>query len=94
VILRSDEMERRRSIIGKLVDLLPPAPTDGTDDNRSLIYDVFLATPLLPSGALYREVKFSGNEQPGNNEDMIGRVVLRRLLTPCSRRLWIRDLDI
>ncbi|KAG1891800.1 uncharacterized protein F5891DRAFT_986555 [Suillus fuscotomentosus] len=25
--------------------------------------------------ALYREVKFSGNEQPGNNEDMIGRVV-------------------
>src|SRR6267154_4698206 len=68
-------MERRRSIIGKLVDLLPPAPTDGTDDNRSLIYDVFLATPLLPSGALYREVKFSGNEQPGNNEDMIGRVV-------------------
>ncbi|KAG1853656.1 hypothetical protein F4604DRAFT_1507375, partial [Suillus subluteus] len=35
----------------------------------------FLATPLLPSGALYREVKFSGNEQPGNNEDLIGRVV-------------------
>ncbi|KAG1856229.1 kinase-like domain-containing protein, partial [Suillus tomentosus] len=63
------------AFIGKLTDLLPPAPTDGTDDNRSLLYDVFLATPLLPSGALYREVKFSGNEQPGNNEDMIGRVV-------------------
>src|SRR5258708_7529449 len=63
------------AFIGKLIDLLPPAPTDGTDDNRSLIYDVFLATPLLPSGALYCEVKFSGNEQPGNNEDTIGRVV-------------------
>jgi hypothetical protein len=63
------------AFIGKLVDSLPSAPTDGTDDNRSLIYDVFLETPLLPSGALYREVKFSGNEQPGNNEDLIGRVV-------------------
>ncbi|KAG2745806.1 hypothetical protein P692DRAFT_20741556, partial [Suillus brevipes Sb2] len=63
------------AFIGKLVDLLPSAPTDGTDDNRSLIYDVFLATPLLPLGALYREVEFSGNEQPGNNEDLIGRVV-------------------
>ncbi|KAG2136218.1 kinase-like domain-containing protein [Suillus cothurnatus] len=49
------------AFIGKLTDFL--------------LYDVFLATPLLPSGALYWEVKFSGNEQPGNNEDMIGCVV-------------------
>ncbi|KAG1876221.1 kinase-like domain-containing protein, partial [Suillus subluteus] len=63
------------AFIGKLIDLLPSAPIDGTDDNQSLIYDVFLATPLLPSGALYHKVKFSGNEQPGNNEDLIGHVV-------------------
>jgi hypothetical protein len=63
------------AFIGTLVDPLPCGPTDGTNDNRNLVYDVFLATPLLSTGSLYREVKFSGNEQPGNNEDMIGRVV-------------------
>ncbi|KAG1781368.1 kinase-like domain-containing protein, partial [Suillus placidus] len=63
------------AFIGTLVDPLPRGPTDGTNDNRNLIYDVFLATPLLSTGSLYREVKFSGNEQPGNNEDMIGCVV-------------------
>ncbi|KAG2030971.1 hypothetical protein BDR03DRAFT_877123, partial [Suillus americanus] len=63
------------AFIGTLVDPLPPRPTDGMNNNRNLLYNVFLATPLLSTSSLYHEVKFSGNEQPGNNEDMIRCVV-------------------
>ncbi|KAG2128263.1 hypothetical protein DEU56DRAFT_915527 [Suillus clintonianus] len=58
------------------------------------MYDVFLATPLLPSGALYREVKFSGNEQL--NKDMIGHVVdaySHHVLVDSTSEILISDIQ-
>ncbi|KZP07457.1 hypothetical protein FIBSPDRAFT_762900 [Athelia psychrophila] len=50
----------------------PPA---GETDNCTLLFPHFLATPLLSSGSQYREVKFSGNEDVGNNMDPVGEAV-------------------
>jgi hypothetical protein len=48
---------------------------DGEKDNRSLIFATFLATPLLSTGGLYTERKFSGCDEAGDNADDIGRAV-------------------
>ncbi|KAF5390763.1 hypothetical protein D9757_004414 [Collybiopsis confluens] len=53
-----------------------PVEDNSQEDTRSLLYDTFLVVPLLPSGAFYQERKFSGNAEPGQNEqDFIGCVV-------------------
>ncbi|KAF5372449.1 hypothetical protein D9757_007775 [Collybiopsis confluens] len=55
---------------------LPVEDNSSQEDTRSLLYDTFLVVPLLPSGAFYQERKFSGNAEPGQNEqDFIGCVV-------------------
>lgn len=57
------------------VTSIPDRPPAEEKDNRTLLFPHFLATPLLPSGSQYREVKFSGNEDVGNNTDPVGEAV-------------------
>jgi hypothetical protein len=54
---------------------IAPAPDSGTVDNRSLLFDYFLATPLLDINDKTEERKFSGNEDVGHNTDPLGRVI-------------------
>lgn len=54
---------------------ISPAPDSGTVDNRSLLFDYFLATPLLDINNTTEERKFSGNEDAGHNTDPLGRVI-------------------
>jgi len=49
------------AFIGKVTSGMLPCPADGKEDNRSLIYPVFLATPLIMTTGLYTERKFSGS---------------------------------
>lgn len=51
------------------------APSEGADDQRSLLFPDFLGTPLLSTGGLYDERKFSGSDEAGNNSDDIGRAI-------------------
>ncbi|KAF9231626.1 kinase-like domain-containing protein [Melanogaster broomeanus] len=62
------------AFIGKLVNPLPPVSSTDVD-NRTFLWTLFLATPLLLNGSGYKEVKFSGNLDVGNNHDVLGRVV-------------------
>jgi len=52
-----------------------PVPDTGTVDNRSLLFDYFLATPLLDINNKTTERKFSGNEDIGHNTDPLGRII-------------------
>ncbi|KAG1880233.1 hypothetical protein C8R48DRAFT_588610 [Suillus tomentosus] len=63
------------AFIGKLTEKLPDAPGKDEPDSRSLVFSVFMVLPLLPSGALCREVKFSGSEEVGLNPDSLGCAV-------------------
>jgi myosin-heavy-chain kinase len=63
--------------VGKLTkDVEPPLTADGDINNQSLIYNTFLATPLLLFGKPgYKEDKWSGTNQTGDNEITISRVI-------------------
>ncbi|KZP06765.1 hypothetical protein FIBSPDRAFT_763888, partial [Athelia psychrophila] len=66
------------TFVGTVVTAVTPIagrPAAGEKDNRTLLFPDFLVTPLLPSGSQYREVKFSGNEDFGNNTDPVGEAV-------------------
>jgi myosin-heavy-chain kinase len=54
---------------------LPLPPKELDDDDQSLIYSTFLATLLLPTGPSYKEMKFSGNTEVGDNSRAIGHAV-------------------
>ncbi|KAF8507357.1 kinase-like domain-containing protein, partial [Gautieria morchelliformis] len=57
------------AFLGTLVDKLPDLPAEQRS-NQSLIWNVFLAVPLLEPGAT--ECKFSGNGDTGENSDYLG----------------------
>ncbi|KAF8487772.1 hypothetical protein JB92DRAFT_3130472 [Gautieria morchelliformis] len=57
------------AFLGMLVDKLPDLPAEQRS-NQSLIWNVFLAVPLLEPGATER--KFSGNGDTGENSDYLG----------------------
>jgi hypothetical protein len=59
------------AFIGKLAEKLPDAPGKDEPNSHSLVFSVFMVLPLLPSGALCREVKFSGSEEVGLNLDSL-----------------------
>lgn len=61
------------AFVGKLDVPILPSVTD--EDNRSLLFTTFLATPLLPSGPSFKEQKFSGNTEVGRNSGTIGQAV-------------------
>lgn len=65
------------AFIGTVTKEIEQLPTDGEEvDNRSLMYNTFLAAPLLPFGKDgYTEDKWSGTNQTGDNETTIGRVL-------------------
>ncbi|EDR04945.1 uncharacterized protein LACBIDRAFT_303845 [Laccaria bicolor S238N-H82] len=63
------------AFMGKVTSGMLPHPADGEEDNRSLIYPIFLVAPLIATTGLYKERKFSGNDQAGNNNDEVGRVI-------------------
>lgn len=63
------------AFIGTITEGLQSGPTDGSADNRSLIYDTFLAAPLLIMDAETEEKKFSGNDDFTPNDDIIGRFI-------------------
>lgn len=44
-------------------------------DDRTFLWTLFLATPLLPTGSMFNEVKFLGHLDVGNNRDALGRAV-------------------
>lgn len=63
--------------MGTLTRDIDPAPEgDGEIDDRSLIYNTFLAAPLLPFGKPgYEEEKWSGTNQTGDNDTKVSRVI-------------------
>ncbi|KIK73680.1 hypothetical protein PAXRUDRAFT_177766, partial [Paxillus rubicundulus Ve08.2h10] len=83
------------AFIGKLEAPVPPPPSEGVDD-RTFLWPVFLATPLLPSGSMYEEVKFSGNLDVGNNHDVLGRAVdafAHHVVCDSDRTILLSDLQ-
>ncbi|KAG1784641.1 uncharacterized protein HD556DRAFT_1314926 [Suillus plorans] len=63
------------AFIGKLTQKLANAPNNGEEDLRSLVFSCFMVLPLLPTGALCNEIKFSGNAEVGVNNDSLGSAV-------------------
>ncbi|KAG1741931.1 hypothetical protein EDB19DRAFT_1971127 [Suillus lakei] len=63
------------AFIGKLTEKLADAPGKDRPDSRSLVFSVFMVLPLLPSGALCKEIKFSGSAEVGLNPDSLGCAV-------------------
>jgi len=62
------------AFVGRLTEPLPPRDNPD-EDNRSLIFTTFLAAPILPSGPSYKEIKFSGNTEVGQNSGTIGHAL-------------------
>lgn len=63
------------AFIGELEAAVPCLPINPDDDCRSLLFSTFLATAVLPSGPLFTEEKFSGNDEAGKNSGAIGEAV-------------------
>jgi hypothetical protein len=63
------------AFIGKLTQKLADAPKDDEKDLRSLVFPSFMVLPLLPTGALCQEIKFSGSAEVGINNDSLGSAV-------------------
>ncbi|KIJ98777.1 hypothetical protein K443DRAFT_103331 [Laccaria amethystina LaAM-08-1] len=85
------------AFIGKVTSGMLPHPADGEEDNRSLIYPIFLAAPLITTTGLYTERKFSGSDQAGNNNDEVGRVMdaySHHVLVDSNGFLLLSDLQV
>ncbi|KIK79273.1 hypothetical protein PAXRUDRAFT_161703 [Paxillus rubicundulus Ve08.2h10] len=83
------------TFIGKLAAHVPPPPSEGVD-NHTFLWPVFLATPLLPSGSMYEEVKFSGNLDVRNNHDLLGCAVdafAHHVVCDSNRTILLSDLQ-
>ncbi|KAG2347555.1 hypothetical protein BDR05DRAFT_876600, partial [Suillus weaverae] len=63
------------AFIGKLIGKLADAPKNGEEDSHSLVFSVFMMLPLLPTGALCQEIKFSGSKEVGVNHNSLGSAV-------------------
>ena len=68
------------AFIGTVGCKSPPAPAPFSEnevlpDNWTLLFLTFLATCLLPSGPLYQEEKFSGNEEIDHNSGVVGEAI-------------------
>ncbi|KAG1758414.1 hypothetical protein EDD22DRAFT_783974, partial [Suillus occidentalis] len=63
------------AFIGKLIGKLADALKNGEEDSCSLVFSVFMVLPLLPTGALCQEIKFSGSEEVGVNHNSLGSAV-------------------
>lgn len=63
------------AFLGSVTSKLQPPPQANEKDTRSLIFKDFLAAPLLSTKGLYTEKKFSGCNEAGDNNDLVGHVV-------------------
>lgn len=65
------------AFMGKVIQIekIADPPKDGEQDSCSLVFSTFMVLPLLPSGTLCREVKFSGSAKVGLNYDSLGSAV-------------------
>jgi len=63
------------AFIGKLTEKLTDAPKSGEKDLRSLVFSSFMVLPLLLTGSLCKEIKFSGSTEVGVNHDLLGSAV-------------------
>lgn len=55
----------RGAFLGKVIDFW-------LDDTSSLLFETFLAAPLLDMSGLYTERKFSGSTMAGRSIDVVG----------------------
>jgi len=63
------------AFVGKLSQKLADAPKDGEEDSCSLVFSSFMVLPLLPTGVLCKEIKFSGSTEVGINNNSLGCAV-------------------
>ncbi|EED78306.1 predicted protein [Postia placenta Mad-698-R] len=67
------------TFVGQVTSELPPPPASIADkDTRSLLYNMFLAAPLLETRDIepgYKEVKYSGTDCASQNTDILGVAV-------------------
>jgi len=62
-----------RFLLGTI--LYGPTSSGDKPTGPALLFDMFLATPCLPTTPLYTEQKFSGSCMPGKNDDVLGQVM-------------------
>ena len=63
------------SFVGTLETPQSRAPVNLDHDTRSLVFSTFLASSILPTGPLFKEVKFSENTEVGCNTGTVGHAV-------------------
>ncbi|EGO29472.1 hypothetical protein SERLADRAFT_405462 [Serpula lacrymans var. lacrymans S7.9] len=63
------------TFVGMVTTEIPRKPTDGSEDDCTLLFKTFLAAPLLLCDGLYKERKFCGNTDITQNEDSLGLVI-------------------
>ena len=83
------------SFVGRTLLNVNPAPTEGEDD-RVLLYNDFLVSPLLPTGPGYIEQKFSGSDDFEANTDTLGRVMdayAHHVIADSGGTLMLTDLQ-
>jgi hypothetical protein len=83
------------AFIEKLIGKLADTPKNGKD-LRSLIFSVFMVLPLLPTGALCKEIKFSGSEEVGANVDSLGSAVdayAHHVVVDLKHKIVISDIQ-
>lgn len=66
------------------------------DDTASLLFETFLAAPLLDTSTLYRERKFSGSTTAGHSIDVVGSAIdayAHHTLVDSSGAILLTDLQ-
>ena len=74
---------------------IDPAPTEG-DDDRVLLHDDFLVSPLLTTGDGHVERKFSGSDEFEDNTDALGRIMdaySHHVIADSSGTIMLTDLQ-
>ncbi|KAG6371337.1 hypothetical protein JVT61DRAFT_9711 [Boletus reticuloceps] len=69
---------------------------DGSEDDRTLVFEAFLAAPLLPCNGLYQERKFCGNTDIPQNEDRLGLAIdtyIHHALLDSGKNVLLSDLQ-
>ncbi|EGN92481.1 hypothetical protein SERLA73DRAFT_65663, partial [Serpula lacrymans var. lacrymans S7.3] len=72
---RKHSWNAKGTFVGMVTTEIPRKPTDGSEDDCTLLFKTFLAAPLLLCDGLYKERKFCGNTDITQNEDSLGLVI-------------------
>ena len=85
-----------QTFVGTVDEVIPPKPTDGVEENYTLLFKAFLAAPLLPCDGLYQERKFYGNTDIPLNEDHLGLAIdayVHHALLNSGKTVLLSDLQ-